>query len=319
MGDIDKHIGSGAFASVYSAVCKKNNKRVAVKVIELEPENDDGNDQTSITDIQKEAAILHSMKHENIVRCYASFVFQRELWLIMPVLSGSCADIMGVESKFVKGFKDEGILSTILSDVLKGLNYVHSNNRIHRDVKARNILLTFDGVAKLADFGVSGTLVEGGLRKRGRDTITGTPCWMAPEVMNKEKHNHKADIWSLGITALELAFGKAPNSDKQAIKIMLAIMDNPPPTVDDQGPNDFSKNFKKFVAKCLVKEPQKRSSAKELLDHSFIKQAKDSKYLKEKIIDLTHKRISSRYKPGKPRSIRIMEEKLLNKLDKKNT
>merc|ERR1719411_39136 len=281
-------IGKGAFAKVYGAECiSKKNKKVAVKVIKLETDDDvygDNGDMKplQIADIQQEAAIMSQLRHANIVSCYTSFVVRDELWLVMPFVSGGSISYIlshSLQGRFSKGIKDENILCGILKDTLLGVQYMHNQGRIHRDIKGRNILIDGeDGTAMLADFGVSGALLEGGLKKRGRNTMTGTPCWMAPEVMKHQRYNHKADIWSLGITALELAFATTPYTKlKSPMKVMMEIMDGKSPTVDsmDKG-NKFSKAFKNFISKCLVKDPQKRLSAMELLQTDFIKKnAKD--------------------------------------------
>mmetsp|Transcript_71554 Transcript_71554/g.113872 ORF Transcript_71554/g.113872 Transcript_71554/m.113872 type:complete len:473 (-) Transcript_71554:1440-2858(-) len=279
-------IGKGAFAKVYGADCvSKQNRKVAIKVIKLETDDDYGDNADikplQISDIQQEAAIMSQMRHENIVSCFSSFVVRDELWLIMPFVSGgSISHILSRSNGdvFKAGIKDERILCCIMKDTLKGLHYMHNQGRIHRDVKGRNILVDGEfGTAMLADFGVSGALLEGGLKKRGRNTMTGTPCWMAPEVMKHQRYNHKADIWSLGITALECAFATTPYTKlKSPMKVMMEIMDGKPPTVDDMdADNKFSKAFKNFVSKCCIKDPQKRLSAQELLSHDFIKKFSD--------------------------------------------
>ena len=212
-------IGKGAFAKVYGAECiSKKNKKVAIKVIKLETDDDYGDNSDikplQISDIQQEAAIMSQLRHENIVSCFASFVVRDELWLIMPFVSGGSVTYIlshSINNHFKDGIKNENILCNILRDTLCGVSYMHNQGRIHRDIKGRNILIDGEnGIAMLADFGVSGALLEGGLKKRGRNTMTGTPCWMAPEVMKHQRYNHKADIWSLGITALELAFATTP-------------------------------------------------------------------------------------------------------------
>ena len=164
---------------------------------------------------------MRRMHHANIVACHASFTVKTELWLVLPYLKGgSCADLMKSMKIFKNGFKDESIIATILHDVLKGIEYCHNDGRIHRDIKAANILLSASGVAQLSDFGVSGAIIEGGLRKPGRDTFTGSLWWMAPEVLQREnKHSFPADIWSCGITALELAYGKPPHASQRPVKV----------------------------------------------------------------------------------------------------
>ena len=143
-------------------------------------------------------------------------------------------------------------------------------------MKAGNLLIHGNGTIKLGDFGVSALMIEDGTRLMGRQTFVGTPCWMAPEVMEQVKgYDYKADIWSLGITAIELAKGKAPYAHYPPMKVLLLTIQNPPPTLDDS----FSRSFRDFVDSCLQKDPNKRLTASKLLEHRFIKQAKSSNYI----------------------------------------
>ncbi|KAL6986477.1 non-specific serine,threonine protein kinase [Sarracenia purpurea var. burkii] len=213
--------------------------------------------------------------HPNIIGAYCSFVVDRNLWVVMPFMAeGSCLHLMKIA--YPDGF-EESIIGFILKETLKALEYLHQHGHIHRDVKAGNILLDSNGVVKLADFGVSVCMFDRGDRQRSRNTFVGTPCWMAPEVLQPGGgYDFKADIWSFGITALELAHGHAPFSKYPPMKVLLMTIQNAPPGLDYDRDKKFSKSFKEMVAMCLVKDQTKRPTAEKLLKHSFFKHTKPS-------------------------------------------
>merc|ERR1711916_315795 len=135
-----------------------------------------------------------------------------------------------IRSVYPYGIPERNIVATILKATVSALAYFHSNSQVHRDIKCENILVDFDGTIRVYDFGLVASLTTA---KSKAKTLTGTPCWMAPEVFESERYDYAADIWSLSITALELAFGKPPYATtQQPIKIMMMVMENDPPTVD---------------------------------------------------------------------------------------
>ncbi|KAF0916157.1 hypothetical protein E2562_000753 [Oryza meyeriana var. granulata] len=224
-------------------------------------------------DIRKEAQTMSLIDHPNVIRAYCSFVVDHNLWVIMPFMAeGSCLHLMKVA--YPDGF-EEPVIGSILKETLKALEYLHRQGHIHRDVKAGNILMDSPGIVKLGDFGVSACMFDRGDRQRSRNTFVGTPCWMAPEVLQPGAgYNFRADIWSFGITALELAHGHAPFSKYPPMKVLLMTLQNAPPGLDYDRDKKFSKSFKEMVAMCLVKDQTKRPTAEKLLKHSFFKNAK---------------------------------------------
>ncbi|KAI8986477.1 kinase-like domain-containing protein [Pilobolus umbonatus] len=267
---------------VYSALYIPQNKRVAIKVIDL-----DMFERNQIDELRRETALMALSKHPNVLQVYGSFVNGSKLYIITPYMAlGSCLDIM--KFSFPDGL-DEITIATILKQALEGIAYLHKNGHIHRDVKAGNLLMDEDGTVLLADFGVSSSLMETG--ERGvRKTFVGTPCWMAPEVMEQADYDYKADIWSFGITAIELATGHAPFAKHPPLKVLMMTLSNDPPTLSrETTKNKFSKVFKEMIDSCMNKDPTKRPSSEKLLQHPFFKQAKKPEWLTKNVIqDIPH-------------------------------
>lgn len=264
-----REIGHGSFGAVYYARNVITKEVVAIKKMSYSGKQSAEKWQ----DILKEVKILSRLKHRNTIDYKACYLADHTAWLVMEYCLGSAADIIEVHKKPLR----EEEIGAISKDVLEGLNYLHNQNSIHRDVKAGNILLTDSGLVKLADFGSASLLCPA-------NSFVGTPYWMAPEVilaMDEGQYDGKADIWSLGITCIELAERKPPLFNMNAMSALYHIAQNESPSLSGNG---WSSEFRAFVDSCLQKGVGSRPTASDLLECSFIMQTSSRSH--EIVLDL---------------------------------
>ncbi|KAL1298304.1 hypothetical protein AAHE18_18G022900, partial [Arachis hypogaea] len=279
-------IGSGVSAVVYKAICIPiNSSLVAIKSIDLDGSRPD------FDDVRREVKTLSLLSHPNILNAHCCFTVDHRLWVVMPFMAGGSFQSI-ISHSFPDGFS-EPCIAFILRETLNALSYLHSQGHLHRDIKAGNILVDSNGSVKLADFGVSASIYESICSSLMLKDVAGTPYWMAPEVIHSHVgYSFKADIWSFGITALELAHGRPPLSHLPPSKSMIlkitkrfrfSDLDKFGGGSSSHG-KKFSKNFKDMVASCLDQDPAKRPTAEKLLKHPFFRNCKGSEFLVKNVL-----------------------------------
>ncbi|URE11735.1 hypothetical protein MUK42_33606 [Musa troglodytarum] len=271
-------VGSGVSAVVYKAAClPMDSSVVAIKSIDLE------RSRANLDDVRREAKAMALLSHPNVLRAHCSFTVDRHLWVVMPFMAaGSLQSI--ISSSFPDGLPETSI-AVVLREILHALSYLHGQGHIHRDIKAGNILVDSDGSVKLADFGVSASIYESSSSSSFFNDMAGTPYWMAPEVIHSHMgYGIKADIWSFGITALELAHGRPPLSHLPLSKSLMMKITNRLRLEEHGRKKKFSKAFKDMVAACLCRDPSKRPSADKLLRHPFFKNCKSTDHFVKNVL-----------------------------------
>ncbi|XP_053362923.1 LOW QUALITY PROTEIN: serine/threonine-protein kinase TAO1 [Clarias gariepinus] len=265
-----REIGHGSFGAVYFARDVRTSEVVAIKKMSYSGKQTNEKWQ----DIIKEVKFLQNIKHPNSIEYKGCYLREHTAWLAMEYCLGSASDILEVHKKPLQ----EVEIAAITHGALQGLAYLHFHNMIHRDIKAGNILLTEPGQVKLADFG-SASIVS------PANSFVGTPYWMAPEVilaMDEGQYDGKVDVWSLGITCIELAERKPPLFNMNAMSALYHIAQNESPTLQSSEWTDFCRNF---VDSCLQKLPQDRPTSEELLQHAFVVRERAESVL----MDLIHR------------------------------
>ncbi|XP_061536868.1 mitogen-activated protein kinase kinase kinase kinase 5-like isoform X6 [Phycodurus eques] len=261
-------VGWGTYGEVYKARNKQTGNLAAIKIIKTEPEDD-------FSTIQQEIVIVRSCKHGNIVAYYGSYIWANKLWICMEFCGGgSLQDVYSVT-----GPLSEAQIAYVCREMLQGVDYLHSQRKMHRDIKGANILLNDHGEVKLADFGISAQITA---TLACRMSFIGTPYWMAPEVAAVEirgGYNELCDIWSVGITAIELAELQPPMFELHPLRVLFLMSKSgyQPPKLKDKA--KWSSMFYNFVKAVLVKNPKKRPSAFKMLSHMFLTQQSLSRAL----------------------------------------
>nr|XP_023659337.1 serine/threonine-protein kinase 10 [Paramormyrops kingsleyae] len=273
--EIVGELGDGAFGKVYKAKNKETGVLAAAKVI-------DTNNEDELEDYMVEIDILASCDHRYIVKLLDAFYHDNKLWIMIEFCPGGAADAIMLELD--RGLTEPQI-QVICWQMLEALDYLHGMKIIHRDLKAGNILLTLEGDIRLADFGVSAKNTK---TLQRRDSFIGTPYWMAPEVvmcetMKDSPYDYKADIWSLGITLIELAQIEPPHHELNPMRVLLKIAKSDPPMLEQ--PTKWSQEFKDFLRKSLEKNPESRPTAAQLLQHPFVSPVKTNRPLRDLVAE----------------------------------
>jgi len=253
-----KLIGEGAAGEVYCAT-NKNGQKVAIKKMPINSEN--------IKLLCTEINIMRDSQHDNIVRYNDSFIIEGNfLWVVMEFMDGGC--LTDVLEQFDAVKLNENQIAYVCLQTLRALSYIHANHRIHRDIKSDNVLLNTRGEIKLADFGYAAQLTQD---KQKRNTVVGTPYWMAPELIRGNDYGIKVDIWSLGIMVMELLEGQPPYMQFPPLRALFLITTKGIPPL--QSADKWSPELRDFYARCLDKDVDSRPDANELLQHNFLRKS----------------------------------------------
>lgn len=262
--DILYPVGDGSFGVVYKARERKTGTLCAIKMIYL-------NDKSTLEGCLKEIQIMSSCNSHYIVSYIGTYHHDSHLWIVMEYCEfGSLKRIMNKHGRPLS----EKTIGAIVYCILKGIAYIHSRKLIHRDIKADNILIGNDGVAKISDFGVSTKLLS---TFGCTNSVSGSPYWMSPESLQNENYTSKTDIWSLGITSIELAEGVPPYQDKLPYMVMELIKRKPAQSLSE--PKRFSEAFQNFVKLCLTIDPDERPTAQDLFGHPFVLTGEQNQHL----------------------------------------
>jgi len=255
-------IGEGGVGTIYSAVNVQTKSTVAIKQMLMK--------QSEIESLVNEISIMKNSKHPNIVEYKDTFLCINILWVVMEYMDAGClTDILEEYEDNINFRLTEPQIAKICLDTLNALNFIHRHHCIHRDIKSDNILINKNGEIKLADFGFSVQLTKA---KSLRSSVLGTPYWMAPEMIKGTPYDTKIDIWSLGIMVMEMCEGNPPYMEQAPYRALFLISTKGIPPLDETK-RTYSYELKDFLSKTLTINAKDRSTATDLLDHVYMKNA----------------------------------------------
>ncbi|BFU20726.1 PH domain/P21-Rho-binding domain/Protein kinase domain/Protein tyrosine kinase, putative [Entamoeba histolytica] len=270
--DFEK-IGEGASGEVFSAKRKADGIVVALKQMEV------NNDNEKL--IATEISLMKGCKHDNVVTFYEAFYLpaKKLMWMSMEYMDGGCLTDILENHDIIE--MTEPQIAYVCRETLRALNFIHGLHCIHRDIKSDNMLLTNDGHVKLADFGYAAQLNQ---KQKNRNTVVGTPYWMAPELIRGHDYGVKIDIWSLGIMVMEMAEGDPPYMEFPPLRALFLITTKGIPPLKNA--EKWSRDMNGFVARCLETIPDNRADSEELLQHPFMKIACENTDFAQLIADV---------------------------------
>lgn len=262
-----KSIGQGGMGTIYMATDKQTGQNVAIKKLSLSK-------STDLPGLQNEIAMMKISAHPNVTQYMCSFMYDRCLWVVMELMDGgSLTNLLQVYTRKKKELTEPEIAGFMKAS-MTAVEFLHSKGRLHRDIKSDNILVNSRGEVKIADFGFCVQLTQ---EKDMRQSMVGTPYWMAPELVRGQSYNEKVDIWSLGIMMIEMAEGEPPYLREQPLRALYLIATKGVPKLKQE--SKYSEVFMDFYRQCLATDPAKRASAASLLSHRFMSMAASPAHL----------------------------------------